>query len=624
MTATWLDLRRDGGHCHGMPNPPIPPQRIEHYALIGDCRTAALVGRNGAIDWLCWPRFDGGACFAALLGNSDNGSWRIAPQGAAAATRRAYRDATLILETVFDTDAGSVAVIDFMPIGEADSSVVRIVEGRGGTVAMAMELTLRFDYGASVPWVERLADGPGISAVVGPERVVLRAAVELVGEDMSTTASFNVVAGQRLAFVLTHRASHLQIADAIDAEAALARTEAHWQGWSARCRYDGAWAGPVLRSLLTLKALTFEATGGIVAAPTTSLPEQLGGARNWDYRFCWLRDATLTLDAMMQGGYYDEAAAWRDWLHRAIAGTPAQMQIMYGVAGERRLTELELPWLPGYEGAAPVRIGNAAAGQLQLDIYGEVMDALHKARAGGITGENSAWPLQCAILDHLETIWQEPDEGLWEVRGGRRQFTFSKVMVWVAFDRSILDAERYGFEAPLQRWREIRDTIHAAICAQGFDVGLNTFTQSFGSAEMDASLLLIPRTGFLPADDPRVIGTVAEVERQLLAEGFVLRYRTQAGADGLPPGEGAFLACSFWLADAYSLMGRTEEAEAMFARLLALQNDVGLLAEQYDPHAGRQVGNFPQAFSHTALIATAGRLDASRRAREDAAAAQAA
>ena len=391
------------------------------------------------------------------------------------------------------------------------------------------------------------------------------------------------------------------------------RTEESWRAWSGRCHHDGSWAQEVRRSLLTLKALTFAATGGIVAAATTSLPEQLGGPRNWDYRFCWLRDATLTLAALMAGGYYEEAQSWRDWLHRAIAGSPDQLQIMYGVAGERRLTELELPWLPGYQGAKPVRIGNAASDQLQLDIYGEVMGALHRARGGGLSHETSAWPLQCAMMEHLEAIWQQPDEGLWEVRGGRRHFTFSKIMAWVAFDRSVIDAERYGFEAPVERWRGVRDAIHAAVCEQGFDAELNAFTQSFGSREMDASLLLIARVGFLPPQDPRVLGTVAEIERQLLVDGFVLRYQTPAGIDGLPPGEGAFLACSFWLADIYSMLGRDAEAEALFARLLALRNDVGLLSEQYDPHSRRQVGNFPQAFSHTALISTAIRLDAARK-----------
>jgi GH15 family glucan-1,4-alpha-glucosidase len=590
----------------------ISPLAIEDYALIGDCRTAALVGRNGSIDWLCWPRFDSGACFAALLGNSDTGSWRIFPAAPVTQVSRAYRDATMILETIFETATGSVAVVDFMAMGQEDSSVVRWVEGRAGTVAMNMDLVLRFDYGSSVPWVVQLADGSGISAVVGPDRVVLRAPVPLVGRDLSTHAVFTVAAGEVVAFVLTYRASHLPLPPPVDANMALATTEAHWRHWSARCRYDGTWSAEVRRSLMTLKALTFAATGGIVAAPTTSLPEQLGGGRNWDYRFCWLRDAALTLDALMQGGHYDEAQAWRDWLQRAIAGSPQQLQIMYGVGGERRLTEFELPLLAGYQGASPVRIGNGAAGQLQLDIYGEVMDAIARARAGGIRGETSAWPLQCAMLEHLEQVWQLPDEGLWEVRGGRRHFTFSKIMVWVAYDRSIRDAELYNLEAPLAHWRELRETIHATVCAEGFDAGLNAFGQSFGSKEMDASLLLIARMGFLPADDPRVIGTVAEIERQLLSGGFVLRYRTEAGIDGLPPGEGAFLACSFWLADIYSLMGRNAEAEAMFLRLLALCNDVGLLSEQYDPQARRLVGNFPQAFSHTALIATALRLDAAR------------
>ena len=594
------------------PETPRTPLPIEDYALIGDCRTAALVSRNGAIDWLCWPRFDSAACFAAILGTSDNGSWRLAPAEPVTQVRRAYRAGTMVLETLFETTAGTIALIDFMPMGTQDSAIVRIVEGRSGKVAMRMDLTLRFDYGKSIPWVERLAEDDGISAVVGPDRIVLRTPVDLVGEDMSTTAAFTVAAGERIRFVMIHRPSHLPVAGAFDPDEALRHTEEHWLAWSGRSLHDSHWSEEVRRSLLTLKALTYQATGGIVAAATTSLPEKLGGGRNWDYRFCWLRDATLTLLALMAGGYYDEAQSWRDWLHRAIAGSPAQLQIMYGVAGERRLTEFELPWLPGYQGASPVRIGNAASDQLQLDIYGEVMGALSRARAGGLTDETSAWPLQCAMMEHLETIWEQPDEGLWEVRGGRRNFTFSKMMAWLAFDRSVIDAERYRFKAPLERWRAVRDRIHAVVCEQGFDPSLNAFTQSFGSREMDASLLLIARIGFLPPDDPRVLGTVAEVERQLLVDGFVLRYQTPAGVDGLPPGEGAFLACSFWLADMYSMLGRHEEAEALFARLLALQNDVGLLSEQYDLRTGRQVGNFPQAFSHTALIATAMRLDAAR------------
>jgi GH15 family glucan-1,4-alpha-glucosidase len=592
--------------------PPDQPLAIEDYGMIGDTVTAALVGRNGSIDWLCWPRFDGAACFAALLGDSRNGRWRIAPEASEVTTSRRYRGDTLVLETVFDTPDGQVALIDFMPpLGGPDapignSSIIRLVEGRRGRVRMHSELMLRFDYGASIPWVTRLDEWfNGITATVGPDMVILRTAAPVQGEDMATVSDFTVTEGEVVPFMLSHGPSHLDAPPPRDPIALLRQTEAFWQEWSGRCTYQGAHRDAVLRSLITLKGLTFRPTGGIVAAPTTSLPEQLGGGRNWDYRICWLRDATLTLLALMGAGYYDEAAAWRDWLHRAVAGSPDQIQIMYGLAGERRLTEWEVPWLPGYQGAAPVRIGNAASEQLQLDVYGEVMDALHHAREGGLAVADSAWSFQQRLVDHIAEIWDQPDEGIWEVRGGRRQFTFSKVMAWVALDRAVRDAEKYDLHGDLDHWRQVRDTIHATVCEQGFDHDRNAFVQSFGAKDLDASLLLVPLVGFLPQDDPRVLGTVEAIRRELTSDGFVLRYRTEGGADGLPPGEGTFLPCSFWLADCLQMQGRKEEARALFDRLLALRNDLGLLSEEYDPRAGRLVGNFPQAFSHVALIGTA-------------------
>ena len=580
-------------------------QRIEDYALIGDCTTAALVSRAGGIDWLCWPRFDSDACFAALLGTPDHGRWLIAPDAAQPTVSRAYRDGSLVLETVFDTDTGSVAVIDFMPIGERHSSVARIVEGRRGQVTMTMSLALRFNYGHTVPWVRRLSHSGGIVAIAGPEQVVLRSPVPTQGRGMTTAARFTVEQGDSLAFTLTHAASHHPPPHAFDVHAALAATERYWRRWSDRGTYKGRYAAAVQRSLITLKALTYHPTGGIVAAPTTSLPEQLGGTRNWDYRFCWLRDATITLMAFMQNGYYNEAQAWRDWLHRSIAGSPDQVQIMYGIAGERRLAEWEVPWLPGYQGAAPVRIGNAASDQLQLDVFGEVLNALHQARVGGLASPPQSWALETALLAHLERVWEQPDEGIWETRGGRQHFTFSKVMAWVAVDRAVRSAEMFALPAPLPQWRALRDRIHETVCARGFNASLNSFVQVFDGAALDASLLLLPMMEFLPASDPRLIGTVAAIERSLLVDGFVQRYDTSDGKDGLPPGEGAFLACSFWLAYAYARQGRMDEARALFDRLLALQNDVGLLAEEYDPRAGRHTGNFPQAFSHVSLIGTA-------------------
>lgn len=585
-------------------NDPDQPLPIEDYGLIGDCASCALVGLNGSIDWLCWPRFDSGACFAALLGDSGNGRWKLAPVAEARATRR-YQDNSMILETEFTTGSGTVVVIDFMVPNSPHSSVVRIVEGRLGTVDMATEIALRFDYGMSVPWVTRLDDDTGICAIAGPEMVVLRTAVELEGRDLQTVGRFSIAAGERACFVMTHAPSHQPPPPAADALEALRETERTWVEWCARCTYHGEWREAVLRSLMVLKTLTYNQTGGIVAAATTSLPEQLGGVRNWDYRFCWLRDATLTLFSLMHAGYYEEAGAWRDWLHRAIAGSPSQIQIMYGIAGERRLAEWEVPWLAGYQGATPVRVGNAASDQLQLDVYGEVMSALHLARAGGIAENISSWELQRGVVAHLAEIWREPDEGIWETRGGRRNFTFSKVMAWVAFDAMIQDAEAQQLEGPVEEWRAIRDEIHNTVCREGFDAAKNSFVQSFGSTQLDASLLLIPLVGFLPHDDPRVLGTIEAIERELVSEGFVLRYTTTDSKDGLPPGEGAFLACSFWLADCLHMQGRPAEARAMFERLLALRNDLGLLSEEYDPRAKRLVGNMPQAFSHTALIGSA-------------------
>jgi carbohydrate kinase (thermoresistant glucokinase family) len=581
------------------------PLAIEDYALIGDCTTAALVGRNGSIDWLCWPRFDSNACFAALLGTSEHGRWRICPADPAPRVSRAYHDGTMVLETIFDTADGRVALIDFMPIGHANSSVIRLVKGRRGKVAMRLHLAMRFDYGITVPWVTRLEDASGLSAVAGPSQVVLRSPVALRGKNFATIAEFNVAEGECVPFVLTHGPSHLPPPAMVDWRAALQETESFWRAWSARCSYTGRSRDAVQRSLLTLKALTYAETGGIVAAPTTSLPEQLGGQRNWDYRFCWLRDATLTLMALAAAGYREEARAWRAWLQRSVAGSPNQLQIMYGLSGERQLTEWEVPWLPGYQSAAPVRIGNAASGQLQLDVYGELMDAIFQARKDALAPIQSAWALQQTLIEHLEQIWEQPDDGIWEVRGGRRHFTLSKIMAWVALDRTVRDAERFKLQAPLERWRQVRDHMHAAICELGFDSSRNTFTQSFGSSELDASLLLMPVVGFLPPEDSRVRGTIAAIEQDLVVDGFVLRYRTKVGFDGLPPGEGAFLPCSFWLADNYTLQNRNAEASALFNRLLSLRNDVGLLAEEYDPHAQRQVGNFPQAFSHLALIGTA-------------------
>ena len=581
--------------------------RIEDYALLGDCETAALVSGGGSIDWLCWPRFDSGACFAALLGTPEHGRWLIEAADEGARTTRRYRGNTLILETHIVTAGGEATVIDFMPPRGRNSDIVRLVRGDRGRVRMRTELVLRFDYGRAVPWVSHLPDGTW-RAIAGPDMVVLHTPVRVHGKDLKTVAEFDVAAGQTVPFVLTHGYSHLDPPDPIDPEVSLVATEAFWTEWSSHNTSVGEWDEAVTRSLITLKALTYAPTGGIVAAPTTSLPEQLGGSRNWDYRFCWLRDATLTLLALMNAGYYDEARAWRDWLLRAAAGSPAQTQIMYGLAGERRLTEFEVPWLPGYEGSQPVRIGNAAHGQLQLDVFGEVMDILHQARLGGLATNDEDWEYQRTLLDHLRSVWTLPDRSIWEVRGEPRHFTYSKVMAWVAFDRGIRAVRRCGLEAPIEGWLAAQRAIHDEVCAHGFNRELNSFVQSYGSRELDASLLLLPTMGFLPASDPRVRGTIEAVERELLVDGFVLRYDTARSDDGLPAGEGAFLACTFWMADAYTLIGRVDDGRRLFERLLALRNDVGLLAEEYDTRARRLVGNFPQAFSHIALVTTAHNL----------------
>ena len=579
--------------------------KIEDYALIGDCQTAALVGRNGSIDWLCWPRFDSPACFAALLGGPEHGHWSICAKEPAGTVRRAYRRDTLILETDMETDEGAVTLIDFMPVRHGQSNIVRMVRGRRGRLKMNMELVLRFDYGASVPWVTRMPDGKGVRAIAGPELVVLCSPVELEGRNLTTVASFEVGAGDVLPFVLTYAPSHLGAPTKISAADALAETERFWRDWAARCDIGGTWAEPVRRSLITLKALTYAPTGGIVAAPTTSLPEKRGGTRNWDYRYCWLRDATLTLLALMDAGYYDEALAWREWLVRTVAGSPEQIQIMYGIGGERRMTEWEVRGLPGYEGSAPVRVGNAAAAQLQLDVFGEVMDALYQGCKGGLSRYDIAWDLQCALLEHLEKVWTQADAGIWEMRGAPRHFTYSKIMCWVAFDRAVKMVEGMGVPGPVERWRALCERIRADIYRHGFSAKRGCFVQSYGSEALDASLLLIPITGFLPATDPRVMATVEAIQRELTTDGLVQRYRTQETLDGLPAGEGVFLACSFWLVDNLRLQGRVPEARTLFDRLLGLANDVGLLAEEYDPATGSLLGNFPQAFSHVALVNSA-------------------
>ncbi|HTB46794.1 MAG TPA: glycoside hydrolase family 15 protein [Acetobacteraceae bacterium] len=588
----------------------VPPESaapIEDYALIGDCRTAALVSRGGSIDWLCWPRFDSPAVFAAMLGTPANGRWRIAPDAGDARVSRHYRPGSLILETVFETDQGSVALIDCMVPGR--DSIVRIVEGRSGSVAMQLDIAMRFDYGSAIPWVTRLSHRHGFRAVAGPDQVVLHSDVHLRGRRLSHVAGFEVTAGQRVCFVLSHGLSYQSPRHPPEAEAALAEAEAFWIEWSARCTYRGKWREQVLRSLITLKALSYAPTGGIVAAPTTSLPEQFGGERNWDYRFCWLRDATFTLMALMHAGYQDEARAWGTWLRRSVAGTPSQVQTLYGLAGERWILEWEVPWLRGYQGASPVRVGNAASTQVQLDVYGELIDALYQAVHGGLSPPGVAWDLLTALVGHLEEIWEQPDESIWEVRGGARHFTFSKAMGWVAIDRVIRAAEEFGLEGPLDHWRALRTRIHDTVCREGFHTTKGAFVQFFGAEELDASLLLLPLVGFLPADDPRMRGTIEAIGRELITNGLVQRYLTRESVDGLPPGEGVFLACSFWYVDCLALLGRHREACTLFDNLLALCNDVGLLAEEYDPVARRQLGNFPQAFSHLALINTAMNLE---------------
>jgi GH15 family glucan-1,4-alpha-glucosidase len=594
---------------------------IEDYAIIGDTQTAALINIDGSIDWLCVPRFDSGACFSALLGEPEHGRWQLAPANHAHHVERAYRGDSLVLETLYHTNDGVVAVIDFMPPREKEPSVIRIVEGREGMVKMAMEFVLRFDYGSIVPWVQA-RDG-GLACIAGGDAVRLDGPVELASRDWRTFASFDVTAGERLEFALTWYPSHGPRPETPDASGALAFTEKWWADWSSRCTYDGDWGDEVMRSLITLKALTFAPTGGICAAATTSLPEQLGGVRNWDYRYCWLRDASFSLRCLLNNGYHDEAMAWAAWLRRAVAGSPGDFQIMYGVAGERRLTEFEVDWLPGYESSAPVRVGNGASEQFQLDVFGEVMDVGHIGRELRLSGQDWAdrigvaeselefesWGLQKALMEHLEQVWRQPDDGIWEVRGPRRHFTHSKMMAWVAADRAVCAIEDYGRDGPLERWRTMRDDIHRDVCENGYNAGRHAFVQSYGSDALDASLLMMPMVGFLPATDPRVVGTVEAIQRELTTDGFVKRYQTdEGGVDGLPEGEGAFLMTSFWLVDNLALMGRRSEATELFEQLRSLQNDVGLFAEEYDVGTSRMVGNFPQAFSHVAFVNSATNL----------------
>ena len=581
---------------------------IEDYGIIGDLHTAALVGRDGSIDWLCLPRFDSAACFAKLLGDEDHGSWKLAPKGSQGATHRHYRGDTLVLESEFVTDEGTVRVIDCMPIRQRHPEVIRLVEGVRGKVTMEMELTIRFGYGQIVPWVRRI-DGT-LTAIAGPDGLSLWTPVHTKGQDLSTVAEFTVSEGQQIPFSLSWYPANEEPPRPVDGIYAIQDTELWWSDWASQCTYEGEYREAVVRSLITLKALTYQPTGGIVAAATTSLPETLGGGRNWDYRFCWLRDATLTLESLMRGGYYEEAMDWRNWLLRATAGDPSQLQIMYGAAGERRLDEWEVDWLPGYEGSDPVRIGNAAAGQYQLDVYGEVMSALYESAQPTDTMENPAWEFQLSMMEFLETGWREPDDGIWEVRGPRRHFTHSKVMAWVAIDRAIKSIEDFHLEGPLERWKQVRREIHDQVCDEGFNASKGSFTQYYGSDQLDASLLMIPLVGFLPAHDPRVRGTIEAVERELVEGGFVLRYRTAdtGDVDGLTGREGAFLACSFWLADCLSLLGREHDARQLLDRLLGLRNDLGLLSEEYDAVAGRLVGNFPQAFSHVSLVNSASKI----------------
>ena len=584
------------------------PSKIEDYALIGDCETAALVGLNGSIDWLCWPAFDCDACFAALLGDEQNGHWRIAPVGDVKKTSRRYQGNSLILETRFETAEGTVALIDFMPPRGDASDIVRLVRGVSGRVKMRMELVIRFGFGTDIPWVKKNEDGDGLLAICGQDMAVLRTTVKPHGERMTSVAEFEVGEGETVPFVMTYGPSHLPVPDAIDPEEALKDTEDYWREWASRCTYEGEVRDLVMRSLITLKALTFAPTGGIVAAPTTSLPEILGGSKNWDYRYCWLRDATFTLLVLMNSGYTEEASAWHAWLLRAVAGAPAHMQIMYGIMGQRRLLEWEADWLPGYEGSRPVRVGNAAHAQLQLDVYGELMDAFHQARVAKLELDDTTWEVECKVLEHLAEIWSKPDSGIWERRDGDKHYVFSKVMTWVAFDRAIKSAEKFGLKGPTDEWRKLRDTIHRDVCEKGFDAEQNTFVMCYGSKVLDASILLLPGVGFLPGDDPRVLGTLAAMEKYMIRDGFVLRHDRREAHYGSQPIEGAFLACSFWLVDAYLLAGQIEKAQQLFDRVVGIANDVGLLAEEYDSGARRQTGNFPQALTHIALVYSAHNL----------------
>jgi len=581
--------------------------KIEDYGLIGDCETAALVGRDGSIDWLCWPGFDSDACFAALLGTRRNGRWLIEPAEQVTKSSRRYWDNTLILETRFETANGVVALIDFMPPRGNASDIVRLVRGVTGTVKLQMQLVIRFGFGVDVPWVRRTPDD-ALLAISGPDMIVLRTPIETRGEDLTTVGNFEVSEGETIPFVLTYGPSHLPLPKPINPAKALQDTEDFWTEWCSRCTYDGDYRDLVMRSLITLKALTYGPTGGIVAAPTASLPEKIGGSRNWDYRFCWLRDATFTLLALINSGYTEEALAWHNWLLRAAAGAPANMQIMYGIMGQRRLLEWEAGWLPGYEGSRPVRVGNAAHAQLQLDVYGELIDAFHQWRMAALELDKGSWALECAVLEHLAEVWDLPDHGIWERRGDPRHYVSSKVLSWVAFDRGIKSAERFGFKAPLDRWRALRDAICRDVCEKGFDKEQNAFVESYGSQLLDASILLLPAVGFLPASDPRVRGTIAAIERDLMWDGFVLRHDPREVSEEKPPIEGAFLACSLWLADAHVLAGDLAKAQVLFDRVVAVANDLGLLAEEFDPGVGRQTGNFPQALTHIALINTAHNL----------------
>jgi len=588
------------------------PSRIEDYGLIGDCETAALVGRDGSIDWLCWPKFDSDACFAGLLGTHRNGRWLMAPAEEVTKTSRRYWDNTLILETRFETANGTVALIDFMPPRGNASDVVRLVRGVSGRVRIMMQLVIRFGFGVDIPWVKRTEDG-ALLAICGQDMTVLRTPVETRGEDLTTVADFWVGEGETIPFVLTYGPSHLPVPKPINPAYALQATEDFWTEWCSRCTYAGEHRDLVMRSLITLKALTYGPTGGIVAAPTTSLPEKLGGMRNWDYRFCWLRDATFTLLALMNSGYTEEASAWHNWLLRAAAGSPANMQIMYGIMGERRLLEWEAGWLSGYQGAQPVRVGNAAHAQLQLDVYGELMDAFHQSRVANLKLDDGTWDLERAVMEHLAEVWDQPDHGIWERRGDGKHYVSSKVMTWLAFDRAIKSVETFGFDAPVERWRALRDEICRDVCENGFDPRQNTFVESYGSQLLDASILLLPAVGFLPASDPRVLGTIAAIEKHMMRDGFVLRHDPREISDEIQPIEGAFLSCSLWLADAYVLAGAIDKAQALFDRVIKVANDLGLVAEEYDSGAGRQTGNFPQALTHIALINTAHNLSDARK-----------